>query len=149
MSEYFGGLWNASFGRCSKSTKQREKLHEDIAELRGELKALASELRNAPRKVEVATATRGASFLSTSAPVGPVELGAPPSSLGQGTPGSVLAQPANEIVAHVWPQVSHWATEFLLKEVDPALRAALPSHLAARIDPNRSHLGPGTRNRCR
>lgn len=29
---------------------------------------------------------------------------------------SVLADPANEIVAHVWPQVSHWATEFLLKE---------------------------------
>ena len=33
------------------------------------------------------------------------------------------------------------ATEFLLKEVDPALRAALPSHLSASIDPNRSHLG--------
>lgn len=28
--------------------------------------------------------------------------------VGRGTPGSVLAQPANEIVAHVWPQVSHW-----------------------------------------
>jgi len=25
-----------------------------------------------------------------------------------GVPGSALAVPANEIVAHVWPQVSHW-----------------------------------------
>lgn len=146
MSAYFGGLWNASFGRCSKSVKQQERLHEDIAELRGELKALATELRQAPRGAKDATATRGASFVSTSVPMGAADLTAAaaagaPHPFSEGVPGSALAVPANEIVAHVWPQVSHWATEFLLKEVDPALRAALPPHLSAQMDPNRSHLG--------
>lgn len=144
MSVYFAGLWNASFGRCGKSIKQTEQLHEDIAELRGELKALASELRSAPRPAPIeatATDTRGASFLSTSLPVGPATEFSGPQAFSEGLPGSALAQPANEIVAHVWPQVSHWATEFLLKEVSPALHAALPEKLAAGIDPNRSHLG--------
>jgi len=45
------------------------------------------------------------------------------------------------------PGFAPQATEFLLKEVDPALRAALPSHLSAQMDPNRSHLGVGP-ERC-
>ena len=49
---------------------------------------------------------------SSSLPVGGAELtaaaAAAPQPFSDGVPGSTLAQPANEIVAHVWPQVSHW-----------------------------------------
>eukprot|EP00913_Durusdinium_trenchii_P029236 g27405.t1 len=110
-----------------------------INELRDGLKALTTELRNGAgssgAKLKGKSSSMNASFVSTSIPIGK-DLDA-----WRATPGSVLADPANEIVAHVWPQVSHWATEFLLKEVGPAIHSALPESLSGGIDPDRCHLG--------
>lgn len=133
--------------RDSKQTEKAEKLNEAINELRDGLKALTTELRNGAgssgAKLKGKSSSMNASFVSTSIPIGKdlEAAGLTPAAFSEATPGSVLADPANEIVAHVWPQVSHWATEFLLKEVGPAIHSALPESLSGGIDPDRCHLG--------
>ncbi|CAJ1408493.1 unnamed protein product [Effrenium voratum] len=146
-------------GAFKPSKKPTQSLHNEVSELRSELKALRSEIRAVHQHVAPALGlghsfdggtsegmadgnyTRNTSFLSSSAPVNPrmTEFSGSAFTHVPGLP-SPLTEPANEIVAHVWPQVGHWASEFLLKEVGPAVKDALPA-LGGHIDPDRTHLG--------
>eukprot|EP00931_Biecheleriopsis_adriatica_P019406 TRINITY_DN13230_c0_g2_i1.p1 TRINITY_DN13230_c0_g2~~TRINITY_DN13230_c0_g2_i1.p1 ORF type:complete len:655 (-),score=136.94 TRINITY_DN13230_c0_g2_i1:47-2011(-) len=53
-----------------------------------------------------------------------------------------VAGPLNAIVEHLWPRVSAYANQVIMRDVQPAVQAALPKALhGLHFDPERCHLG--------
>jgi len=118
----------------SKRVSETSQLRSELAEMRLELQQLGEQLQG--KSQSTLPSVQKAAWRGQSD-----ELQSPTQETPRSFTGPI-AGPTNEILEHLWPRISAYATDVIVNEVGPAVRAAMPARLKGLdFDRTKCHLG--------